>query len=173
MGKPCRSPRFGLRRKSNERRCVFGNDQTISAGVSKLHFLDIGLAAWLLGIRDAETLNKHAIRGALFETWVVSELVKQRFNAGQPADLYFWRDNVGHEVDVVFEHQGKLQAIEIKSCATFVSGWIAAARKWTSFAGDDALAPWVVYGGNDSYVREGAQVFGWSDVDLLRAAALS
>jgi len=57
----------------------------------KLYFLDVGLMAWLLGIRDAATIETHASRGALFETYVVSELIKQRFNTGSPADLYFWR----------------------------------------------------------------------------------
>jgi len=127
----------------------------------KLYFLDVGLAAWLLGIRDADTLNTHALRGALFETWVVTELVKERFNAGQPADLYFWRDNIGHEVDVVFESQGRLQTVEIKSGATFVTEWLAGVRKWVAIAGDDALPPRIVYGGDDSYVREGVQVQSW------------
>ena len=58
----------------------------------KLYFLDVGLAAWLLGIRDADSLETHASRGALFETWVVSEHCKNRFNHGEPLDLYFWRD---------------------------------------------------------------------------------
>jgi predicted AAA+ superfamily ATPase len=57
----------------------------------KLYFLDVGLMAWLLGIRDAAGIQTHAARGALFETWVVSECIKQRFNAGQGADLFFWR----------------------------------------------------------------------------------
>jgi len=127
----------------------------------KLYFLDVGLAAWLLGIRDADTLNTHALRGALFETWVVTELVKERFNAGQSADLYFWRDNIGHEVDVVFESQGRLQTVEIKSGATFVTEWLAGVRKWVAIAGDDALPPRIVYGGDDSYVREGVQVQSW------------
>jgi predicted AAA+ superfamily ATPase len=69
----------------------------------KLYFLDVGLMAWLLGIRDADSLDTHAARGALFETWVIGELVKQRFNQGWPADLYFWRDNTGHEIDVLLE----------------------------------------------------------------------
>lgn len=127
----------------------------------KLYFLDVGLAAWLLGIRDADTLNTHALRGALFETWVVTELVKERFNAGQPADLYFWRDNIGHEVDVVFESQGRLQPVEIKSGATFVTEWLAGVRKWVAIAGEDALPPRIVYGGDDSYIREGVQVQSW------------
>lgn len=127
----------------------------------KLYFLDVGLAAWLLGIRDAATLNTHAMRGALFETWVVSELLKHRFNTGQPAGLYFWRDNTGHEVDVVYEVAGRLQAVEIKSGATFSANWLDAARKWASFAGDAALPPGIIYGGEDSYTVNGVQVLGW------------
>ena len=57
----------------------------------KLYFLDSGLAAWLLGIRDATTLEAHASRGALFETWVVSEFYKHSLNAGQTPALHFWR----------------------------------------------------------------------------------
>jgi len=130
----------------------------------KLYFLDVGLAAWLLGIRDAQTLNTHAQRGALFETLVVSEFIKQRFNAAQPADLYFWRDNVGHEVDLLFEVGARLQSVEIKSGATFVGDWLDAVRKWTNFAGDAALPPWIIYGGIEGYQREGAKVLSWKDI---------
>ena len=130
----------------------------------KLYFLDVGLAAWLLGIRDAASLNFHAQRGALFETLVVTEFFKQRFNQAQPADLYFWRDNVGHEVDLLFEHGQKLQAVEIKSGATFVRDWLDALRKWQSFAGDAALRPWLVYGGENSYQREGVSVLAWQQL---------
>jgi predicted AAA+ superfamily ATPase len=130
----------------------------------KLYFLDVGLAAWLLGIRDPQSLNTHAMRGALFETWVVSELIKERFNRGQTMDLHFWRDNTGHEVDVLFETQGKLQPIEIKSGATFVNDWLVAAQKFTKFAKDEALPATIVYGGDDSYLRQGAQVVAWRDI---------
>ncbi len=136
----------------------------------KLYFLDTGLAAWLLGVRDADGLNIHAQRGALFETLVVAEFVKQCFNAGQPADLYFWRDNVGHEVDMLFEAGVRLQAVEIKSGATFVTDWLTAARKWQSFAGEAALPPWIIYGGKESYIREGATVLAWQGLADLPVA---
>jgi predicted AAA+ superfamily ATPase len=90
----------------------------------KLYFLEVGLMAWLLGIRDTNTLDTHASRAALFETFVVSELVKHRFNQGEASDLYFWRDSTGNEVDVVFETPNGLQAIEIKSVSTFAPDWI-------------------------------------------------
>ncbi|MFN2310172.1 MAG: DUF4143 domain-containing protein [Gammaproteobacteria bacterium] len=127
----------------------------------KLYFLDAGLAAWLLGIRDTRSMNTDALRGALFETLVVSEFVKQRYNAAQPADLYFWRDNVGHEVDLLFEDGQGLQAIEIKSGATFVDEWLDAARKWRKFTGDSAHAPMIVYGGDAGYSREGLRLLAW------------
>jgi predicted AAA+ superfamily ATPase len=130
----------------------------------KLYFLDTGLAAWLLGIRDAGSLNTHAQRGALFETLVVSEFVKRSFNAGQPADLYFWRDNTGNEVDLLLEAGDKLLPVEIKSGATFVSDWLRAANKWKSFAGEEALPPRIIYGGVESYAREGVKVHGWKEL---------
>ncbi len=130
----------------------------------KLYFLDVGLMAWLLGIRDAASIETHAARGALFETWVVGEWIKHRFNAGQPADLYFWRDNVGHEVDLLYETPAGLQAVEIKSGATFADDWARAARQWAKFAGEEALAPLIVYGGEASYARENCRVMAWRDL---------
>ena len=130
----------------------------------KLYFLDVGLMAWLLGIRDAASLETHAARGALFETYVVSELIKHCYNTGVPADLYFWRDNVGHEVDVLYETPQGLQAIEIKSGSTFASDWPAAARKWQSFAGSEALPPMIVFGGTGGFEREGCRVVGWREL---------
>jgi predicted AAA+ superfamily ATPase len=133
----------------------------------KLYFCDVGLAAWLLGIRDATSLDTHAARGALFETYVVSELMKQRLNAGQPRDLYFWRDSAGNEVDVVIESAQGLQAIEIKSGSTFASDWTDGLKKWQKFAGDESIQPSLVYGGNDSHEREGVQVWGWPALGKL------
>lgn len=133
----------------------------------KLYFCDVGLAAWLLGIRDAATLETHAARGALFETYVITELLKQRFNAGQPRDLYFWRDSTGNKVDVLIETAQGLQAVEIKSGSTFASDWTSSLKKWKQFAGDEAIQPSLVYGGTASYARDGVQVWGWQNVDRI------
>jgi predicted AAA+ superfamily ATPase len=134
----------------------------------KLYFFDVGLMAWLLGIRDAASLSSHAARGALFETWVVSEMIKQRFNAGQPADLYFWRDSAGHEIDVLFETPEGLQAVEIKSGTTFAADWTAPLTKWRKFAGKEPTRkPFLVYGGEESYEREACHLTGWRDLSRL------
>jgi len=136
----------------------------------KLYFLDVGLMAWLLGIKNTTTLETHPARGALFETWVVSELVKKNFNTGQAAELFFWRDNVGHEVDVLLETPRGLQAIEIKSGRTFASDWPVAVLKWTGFSDVPILPPRIVYGGAGSFQRQGCEVQGWREFALSLAA---
>lgn len=85
----------------------------------KLYFHDTGLAAYLMGIADAQHLSIHSARGALFENWVVSELLKSRLNQGLNANLYFWRNNTGEEVDVLIEQGEKLTPVEVKSGKTF------------------------------------------------------
>ncbi len=130
----------------------------------KLYFLDVGLACWLLGIRSAETLALHPLRGALFESLVVSEFIKARYNKGIPADLYFWRDNNGVEADLVFETGAKLQPVEIKSGSTVTTDYIKAGQRAGRFANGDAELPWLIYGGDESYERSGVKVIGWRDV---------
>lgn len=130
----------------------------------KLYFLDSGLAAWLMGIRDAKTLETHAARGALFETWVVSELYKQRLNAGLAPDLFFWRDNSGQEIDILCETSQGLQAIEIKSGSTYASDWTQSLKKWQSLAGTESLGLTILYGGTNNFDRDGINVWGWKDV---------
>lgn len=127
----------------------------------KLYFLDVGLMSWLLGIRNAASVETHASRGALFETWVVSELAKRHLNAGWPADMYFWRDSAGHEVDVLLETQEGLQAVEIKSGMTFAADWPQAVTKWRALTGEESRLPWVVFGGEGDYERQACRALGW------------
>ncbi len=130
----------------------------------KLYFHDAGLAAFLLGIRDAEHLSIHSARGALFENFVVSELLKQRYNQGLASNLYFWRNNTGDEVDVVIEYGEKLMPMEIKSGQTFNADYLTNINKWMKIAGDSALAPKLVYGGSDNMMRNGVEIRSWRQV---------
>ena len=137
----------------------------------KLYFLDSGLACWLLGIRDEGVLALHPLRGALFENWVVSEFIKARYNQGQPADLYFWRDNNGLEADLIFEQDNCLQMVEIKSGQTITSDTIRAGQRAIRMAEDEALPPWLIYGGDESYERSGVKIFGWRDFQTATTQA--
>ena len=79
----------------------------------KLYFCDTGLACWLLGGQTPAQIALHPLRGALFENWVVSELLKGRFNRGLPSNLFFWRDSTGNEVDVLLEQGDRITPGEI------------------------------------------------------------
>jgi predicted AAA+ superfamily ATPase len=110
----------------------------------KLYFLDTGLAAALLGVAESASLSVHPQRGALFETLVIGELVKQSCNRGRPAQLWFWRDHTGNEVDLMLETVQGLRAVEIKSGATSTGDWLKGLDKWSSFARDQALPGWII-----------------------------
>ncbi len=103
----------------------------------------------------------HPLRGALFENWVVTELLKHRFNQGLPSDLYFWRDQSGTEVDVLIERSDGLLPIEIKSGQTVTSDQFKGLRKWLALAGDTAAGARLVYGGDTDSVRFGVGVIPW------------
>lgn len=133
----------------------------------KLYFIDVGLAAWLLGVRDPAVLAVHPLRGALFETLVASEFLKARCNAGRPADLWFWRDNNGQEADLVFEVGNRLQTAEIKSGRTPTTDYIRAGQRSARFAGAEALMPWLIHAGDQSHERSGVRVLGWRDLARL------
>jgi uncharacterized protein len=130
------------------------------------HFLDTGLLCHLLRVPDALALQTHAMRGPIFETWVVTEVIKNRFNPGLAADLYFWRDNHGTEVDLVFEDGGRMQAVEIKSGTTFAMDWLSAPRRWRAMAGEGAAQPIVVYGGAESFELNEARVMSWRAIGV-------
>lgn len=128
----------------------------------KLYFYDSGLAAWLLGIRDPSLMRLHPFRGALFETWVVGEMLKARFNRGLPPNLFFWRDNTGNEIDVLIDHGQVLQPVEIKSGQTITADFFAGLKKWSALAGRQAGSPVLVYGGATPQQRQGANVVPWN-----------
>jgi predicted AAA+ superfamily ATPase len=79
----------------------------------KLYFHDTGLAAWLLGITDAATMNAHPMRGTLFENLCVTEFAKHLRHTGAAGTPFFWRDNIGNEVDLLIERAGALQPVVI------------------------------------------------------------
>ncbi len=78
----------------------------------KLYFVETGLAAWLLGIETPEQILRDPLHGGLFENMVVMDALKTRLHAGREPSLYFWRDNKGHDADLVLERQRHLIPIQ-------------------------------------------------------------
>lgn len=134
----------------------------------KLHFFDSGLVCYLLGITEPGQLRTHPLRGAIFETWVVSEIFKHRVHAGQAPQLFHFRDAKGLEVDAVIEGPRRLRAVEIKSGRTVAADAaapLAAFRR--RLAGDPlgrAVEATIVYGGDEGFRHHDTQVLPWSDL---------
>ena len=87
----------------------------------KLYFYDVGLASYLLGIRKEDHVLSHPLKGALFENLVIMEKVKCKLNKIQEPDFYYFRDNVGNEVDLLEEKGNKIISYEIKMNKTLSS----------------------------------------------------
>ena len=128
----------------------------------KLYFYDSGLVCYLLGIRSAEQLKLHPLAGAIFESYVLSELWKHSYNKIQQGALYYFRDNRGREVDVVFEEDGDLSQLEIKMGKTIMSKTFSALKYLPTLIGIRESR--LVYGGDDSYQRSGYSVLSWREV---------
>lgn len=136
----------------------------------KLYFYDTGLAVRLLGIDNPTQLLTHPLRGALFENWVISELLKGRFNRGKAANLYFWRDNLGLEIDVLAEAGGRLWPLEIKSGTTLADDWFKAIKRWSKLAGDQAGKAHLVYGGTSPWKQGNVEAIPWRGIKELAQA---
>ena len=128
----------------------------------KLYFLDTGLVCYLLRIRSPEDLRLHSSRGGIFESFVISEFLKNALNQGEEPDLYFWRDSAGHEIDVILDRGGTLIPVEIKSGKTVVRDFFAGIDYWRKVAGQPDLPGALVYGGDHSFRRSGVTVYSWS-----------
>lgn len=133
----------------------------------KLYFYDPGLAARLLGIQEPDQLATHPLRGGLFETWVVSELLKRRFHRGLEDDLYFWRDHKGLEVDFLVERGTELVPVEAKSGQTVTRDFFSALSRWRGIAGEQAGRGWLVYGGDRPQSRQEVEVVPWRRIGEL------
>jgi len=133
----------------------------------KLYFYDTGLVSWLLGIQTPQQLETHPLRGNIFETFVVAELMKSRLNRGERPNLSFWRDSNGNEVDVIIEEGERLVPVEIKSGKTVARDFFLGLKKWTALAGALSFHPTLVYGGEDSYQHKKVSVVGWKDAAKL------
>ncbi len=125
----------------------------------KLYFLDTGLLCHLLGVRSEADLQTHPLRGAIVETFVVSEAMTVFTHHGRRPPLFSWRDRSGHEVDLVVDHGGELAVLEVKAGRTIRSEAFRGLERYRTLSGARSGA--VVYGGDESYDRRGWRVQSW------------
>ena len=134
----------------------------------KLYFYDTGLAIALLGFENERHLETHPFRGNFFENMIIVELLKKRFNLGKPGNLFFWRDNVGNEVDLLLadaDGSSKIP-VEIKSGQTITNDYFKGILYWNKMT--QTQGGYVVYGGAASQIRgNGIKVLTISDIGNL------
>ncbi|MCQ2306842.1 MAG: DUF4143 domain-containing protein [Bacteroidales bacterium] len=116
-----------------------------------LYFYDTGLASWLLGIHSVEQMATHPLRGNLFENMVINEFVKERYNRLQTPNLYYYRDQQQHEVDLLsVADDGTFSAYEIKSGQTYRPEYFDGLRYLRNLFPDTLTSSMVVYDGDQS-----------------------
>ena len=135
----------------------------------KLHFYDVGLVCWLLGIRDPEQLRLHPLRGPIFETWVVSEILKHRLNRGEHAGLYFYRDRHGLEADLVIEDGQNLMVVEAKASQTATMELATAGRQVAEVLSIAAQVKRIIaFGGDAGQKQTDVEILSWDELDQRR-----
>lgn len=138
----------------------------------KLHFVDTGLLCYLLGIRNSADLRYHPLRGAIFETWAVSEIMKHRFNTGETRSIFFYRDKGGLEADALIDTADGLAVVEMKSGQTVTPDQFKALLKVKSLVETAQLSGSVhavlIYGGDARQKRSDMLVIPWRNLNEIR-----
>ena len=132
----------------------------------KLYFYDTGVASALLGIENPDQLALHPFRGGLFENMIIVDFLKSRYNKGKPNNLYFWRDSLGTEIDLLVEKANSLLPIEIKSGQTITDDYFKSMSAWLRISGMEK--GWVIYAGDEKQVRSnGITVLPLNEMERL------
>lgn len=128
---------------------------------SKLYFTDVGLLSYLLGIQETIQLERHPLRGEIFENLVLLELMKNDVNRGIEPRLFFYRDNHQNEVDIIKPKGNDLVAIEIKSSQTFNTNFLKPIEKFITLAKNRKVQRAVIYSGQQEQIINGTQLLNY------------
>ncbi len=133
----------------------------------KLYFYDPGLLCYLLNIEAPEQLKTHYLRGGIFESFAISDIVKNQMNQNKNPSVYFWRDQYGHEIDCIIENGRGLLPIEIKSAKTINSNFFNGLNYWNELSKGNPETTFLIYAGNTNQKRSLARVISWKDIDII------
>lgn len=135
---------------------------------AKLYFYDAGLVCALLGIHEPYQLALHPLRGFIFETWAIAEVLKTRLHRGRDANAFFYRDRKGLEIDLLIERGTSVVAVELKSGLTLTTDFFRPLERFAQrFAASETgaeLESRLVYGGDTGQRRRGVRALPWSEI---------
>ncbi len=146
-----------------------GNPRKRITKMPKLYFLDTGLMCYLLGIRKPEHILSHPLRGQIFETWVVAEITKSRFNMGVHDGLNFYRDHNGIEVDLVIPEVERILLVEAKSSATPSTSLLRSTKRVKKHLQhlSQPISAFVAYGGEKIQQHQDGTLIPWQNLNVL------
>ncbi|NGX61965.1 MAG: hypothetical protein K940chlam9_01457 [Chlamydiae bacterium] len=128
----------------------------------KIYFLDPGLLCYLLRIKTPEDLQFHPQIGGIFETFVLSEMIKTYYHHDQEPPLYFWQERSGQEIDIMIDHgQSLLFPIEVKSSQTLTQRHFDHLHYWLKIEKNPQDKGCLIYGGKEWQKRNQIQVIPW------------
>lgn len=133
---------------------------------SKLYFYDTGLLCFLLKITDAESVKISSQKGNLFENFVVSEYVKKNYHNNLLRDLWFWRDAVGHEVDLIWQETERLNLVEIKASETIMSDMFKGLSYFEKLKPELIESKTLIHTGLFDQKRTIGKVTSWAAINL-------
>jgi uncharacterized protein len=133
----------------------------------KLYFYDTGLLCFLLKINDANNLNLSRHKGNVFENYVITEHLKQNFHGNLLRDLWFWRDAVGHEVDLIWQDDEHLNLVEIKATHTIMHDMFDGFAYFEKWNPNTVKSKTLVYAGTENQSRTAGLVQGWLHIGAV------
>ncbi len=132
---------------------------------SKLYFYDSGLLCYLLKINEAASIQLSAHKGSLFENMIVAEFVKSNYHLNLLRDFWFWRDSAGHEVDLFWQDDERLNLVEIKATQTIMSDLFKGMTYFENLAPESVKSKTLVFAGLENQQRTGENVVSWFNLD--------
>jgi predicted AAA+ superfamily ATPase len=132
----------------------------------KVYFYDTGLVCSFLRISNVSQLENHPLKGAIFETMIVIEMVKKYTNQGINPPLFYWRDKTGHEIDLIVDKGNLLTPIEIKSSKTINSDFFKNLKYWNHLSKMNKAV--LIYSGIQEQNRsDGTLITNWKNISNL------
>jgi predicted AAA+ superfamily ATPase len=130
----------------------------------KLYFYDSGILCSLLGIRSYDSLISYHNKGAIFENFIITELLKNSINTNDHANLYYWRDHTGNEIDCIIEKDTHIKAIEIKSGKTIPTDYFKNLNKFQEMSGIKSNDLFLIYAGTENQSRRNLTIRSWESL---------
>jgi len=133
----------------------------------KIYFYDTGLVSFLLGIKDSDEILTNYMYGNIFETFIISNLIKFNYNHGKFINFYYWRDNHRNEVDLIIEDGDIFKVVEIKGGSTFNKDMLKGINYMQKIPKQDFHNFSLIYSGEDDFTYNSVNITSWKNSNYL------